>query len=102
VGDTPIVGAGTFADDRAACSCTGDGESFARACTAFWAVDRAGQQGVSVPAVADAALARTREEWRGTGGLILLRADGEHAVARTTPAMAYAIGTADGAITAGM
>lgn len=91
VGDTPVVGAGTFADDRAACSCTGDGESFARACTAFWAVDRAAGA-ASVPAAADAALARTRDEWGGTGGLILVRADGAAAVARTTPAMAYAQG----------
>src|SRR3546814_3944763 len=31
VGDTPIIGAGTFADDRsAAISCTGTGESFIR------------------------------------------------------------------------
>jgi len=33
IGDTPVVGAGTFADDRsAAISCTGTGESFIKAC----------------------------------------------------------------------
>lgn len=33
IGDTPMVGMGTFADDRsAAISCTGTGESFIRAC----------------------------------------------------------------------
>ncbi len=33
IGDTPIVGAGTFADDRSvALSCTGTGESFIKAC----------------------------------------------------------------------
>ena len=30
VGDTPVVGAGTWADDRVAVSCTGDGEAFIR------------------------------------------------------------------------
>jgi beta-aspartyl-peptidase (threonine type) len=100
VGDTPIVGAGTFADGRAACSCTGDGESFARACAAYWAVERAGAAS-DVRAAADDALARTRDEWGGTGGLILLRADGSHAIAWTTAAMAHAAGSLGGPITVG-
>ena len=39
VGDAPLVGGGTYADEHAACSCTGDGEAFARACAAFWTVE---------------------------------------------------------------
>lgn len=34
VGDTPIIGAGTWADSRVAVSCTGLGEAFIRACAA--------------------------------------------------------------------
>lgn len=34
VGDTPLIGVGTWADDRVAISCTGHGEPFIRACAA--------------------------------------------------------------------
>ncbi len=34
IGDTPIIGAGTWADNRVAVSCTGVGEAFIRACAA--------------------------------------------------------------------
>ncbi|MCV4754448.1 isoaspartyl peptidase/L-asparaginase, partial [Escherichia coli] len=35
VGDTPIIGAGTYADDVCAVSCTGHGEFFIRAVAAY-------------------------------------------------------------------
>jgi beta-aspartyl-peptidase (threonine type) len=88
LGDTPIIGAGTYADRRAACSCTGDGEAFARACAAFWA---AGQAGLGAQTAAETAVARVRDEFSGEGGLILLDAQGETGVARTAPNMPYAI-----------
>lgn len=87
IGDTPIVGAGTYADDKAACSCTGAGESFARACTAFWAVDRS-TAGVEPAAVG--ALERTWRDFGGGGGLILLGRDGTYAVRRTVAGMPWA------------
>ena len=34
IGDTPIIGAGTWADERVAVSCTGVGEAFIRTCAA--------------------------------------------------------------------
>ena len=34
VGDTPIIGAGTWADDKIAVSCTGVGEAYIRTCAA--------------------------------------------------------------------
>jgi isoaspartyl peptidase/L-asparaginase-like protein (Ntn-hydrolase superfamily) len=93
VGDTPIVGAGTYASAFAACSCTGAGDSFARACTAFWAVDRyAGD----AEATADQALARTLHDFGGGGGLILLGADGTYAARRNTDAMPWAVATLTG------
>jgi beta-aspartyl-peptidase (threonine type) len=93
VGDTPIVGAGTYASALAACSCTGAGDSFARACTAFWAVDR--YRG-DAEVTADQALERTLREFGGAGGLILLAADGTYAARRTTDAMPWAAATPDG------
>ena len=89
IGDTPIVGAGTYADERAACSCTGAGESFARACTAFWAVDRSPG---AVEQAAQNALDRTRRDFGGIGGLILLGRDGSFGVERTAAAMPWARG----------
>jgi len=57
IGDTPIIGAGTFADDRsAAISCTGTGESFIRSGFGFeiharmsysgWPLERACREGL--------------------------------------------------------
>lgn len=87
IGDTPIVGAGTYADERAACSCTGAGESFARACTAFWAVDRSPD---AVERAAERAVERTRRDFGGVGGLILLGRDGTYGIKRTAAAMPWA------------
>ncbi len=88
VGDSPIVGAGTYATRQAACSCTGDGEAFARACAAFWTTEHVGQ-GAQV--AAEAALARVRDDFDGLGGLILVDHAGEVAAARTSPCMPHAI-----------
>ncbi len=89
VGDAPLVGAGTYADDTAACSCTGDGEAFARACTAFWTVEQAKQ---GVRAAADFSVVRTRDRFGGYGGLIVIDRDGAVGIARTASAMPHAIG----------
>jgi beta-aspartyl-peptidase (threonine type) len=93
IGDTPIVGAGTYADERAACSCTGDGESFVRACTAFWAVERSADPADDV---AVAALDRTLNRFGGGGGLILLKQDGTWAARHTTAAMPWARASLEG------
>jgi len=88
LGDTPIVGAGTYADHRAACSCTGHGEAFARACAAFWATEHLGN---SAQETAEAAVARVRDEFGGYGGLILIDAQGQVGIARTAANMPHAI-----------
>jgi L-asparaginase / beta-aspartyl-peptidase len=85
VGDTPIIGAGTWADDHVAVSCTGDGESFIRAGAArglAWRV--AGGEAL------DAAAGATLEDVRaaeGTGGLIAVDARGRVALPFTSGAM---------------
>jgi beta-aspartyl-peptidase (threonine type) len=88
IGDTPIVGAGTYADRRAACSCTGDGEAFARACAAFWATE---QVDAGAQAAAEAAVTRVRDDFGGYGGLILIDARGLVGVARTAANMPHAV-----------
>jgi L-asparaginase / beta-aspartyl-peptidase len=89
LGDTPIIGAGTYANSHGACSCTGHGEAFARACAAFWATEhvRKGPQ-----RSADEAVAKVRDDFGGYGGLILLDFHGEVGIARTAANMPHGIG----------
>ena len=98
VGDVPIVGGGTYADEHAACSCTGDGEAFARACAAFWSVDRVAGGAQST---AERSVARVLQRYGGYGGLILLDKDGGVGIARSASAMPHAIARADGTVTDG-
>jgi beta-aspartyl-peptidase (threonine type) len=88
VGDVPLVGGGTYADEHAACSCTGDGEAFARACAAFWTVEHVGD---GAQAAAERSVARVLKRYGGYGGLILLDRDGEVGIARSASAMPHAI-----------
>src|SRR5262249_36712287 len=84
VGDSPLIGAGTYADDRAcAVSCTGTGEVFIRHALAHDVVARM-LYSRPRPAVADAAQAAIEslpDEEDGVGSLIALDANGNHAVA---------------------
>lgn len=98
VGDAPLVGGGTYADEHAACSCTGDGEAFARACAAFWTVDHAGD---GAQAAADRAVARVLERYGGYGGLILVDKAGGVGIARSASAMPHAIARGDGTVVDG-
>jgi len=76
VGDTPVIGAGTWADKRVAVSCTGVGEAYLRACAAHE---------VGVGMRADRADLRTVcdhvldlvEPYGGRGGLIAVSAEGD-------------------------
>ena len=89
VGDSAVVGAGTYADDGAgAVSCTGVGEAFIKAAAAKQAVEalRAGQ---SPAEAARQALAAVRRHG-GSGGLIGVDAAGRVGLAFDTPRMAHA------------
>lgn len=92
VGDTPIVGAGTYANGAAAASCTGEGEAFARACAAFWAVEHSRDPPNET---CERALARVRDSFGGIGGMILVDAQGRVGVAKTMALMPHAIARAD-------
>ena len=89
VGDSPIIGAGNYADDTCgACSTTGHGEAMMRMCLAKSAVDglRDGSAEQSSRAVITNMARRTTE----TGGLIVVAPDGSLGLARTTRTMTWA------------
>jgi len=90
VGDSPIIGAGTYADDASgACSTTGDGERFLRACVAFDVTSRLAQ-GETPEHAATNALLRMSTRAGGEGGLICVDARGRFGLARTTQTMSWA------------
>jgi beta-aspartyl-peptidase (threonine type) len=87
IGDSPLIGAGTFADDRsAAISATGSGEYFIRAAAAHEVGARMRMLGESLQQAIDAVLADVRA-LGGTGGLIGVSPSGEAAWAFTTRGM---------------
>ncbi len=97
IGDTPLIGAGTWADDRAcAVSCTGSGEHFIRAGVAHDIAARVRLGGASLQAAAEAALAEV-VALGGTGGVIVAAPGGATALAFTTPGMYRACASMGGA-----
>ena len=95
VGDTPIVGAGTYADDRlGAASCTGWGEAILRVVLAKAAVDALAGGSPPDRAARAAVLRLTRVD--GFGGLLLVDAKGRLGIAFNTPRMARGFADARG------
>lgn len=98
VGDTPLVGCGTYADDAlAAVSCTGHGERIIQLTLARHAADlvAAGRSAMEAAREAVALLGRRVE---GQGGLILVAPSGEIGFAQNTPVMTRAWTAEDGTI----
>jgi len=85
VGDSPLIGAGTWADRHLAVSCTGAGEAFIRV-GAGHLLGTLVEQGTPVAAAADSVLEEVRR-CQGTGGLIAVDARGLVATPFTTAAM---------------
>jgi beta-aspartyl-peptidase (threonine type) len=85
VGDSPLIGAGTWADPRVAVSCTGAGESFIR-CGAARLLGALVASGVAVDSAADTVL-REVADCDGVGGLIAVDAGGRVALPFSTAAM---------------
>jgi len=92
IGDCPVIGAGTYADDRAgAISCTGAGEYFLKVGVAHEICARLRFAG-GVPsrdeaqAIADAVLAEVKD-LGGAGGIILVTRGGDAVFSFTTPGM---------------
>lgn len=86
IGDSPLLGAGTWADARCAVSGTGHGEYFMRAALAHDLAARLAYQGLSLQEAATAALAKVAE-LGGAGGLIAVDAAGNWAMPFNTGRM---------------
>jgi len=85
VGDSPIVGAGNYAENGAgAVAMTGDGECIIRVAAAK-EIAMGLSRGGSARAVARATLRRMRSRTQGTGGALVIGAGGEIALVHTTP-----------------
>jgi beta-aspartyl-peptidase (threonine type) len=90
VGDTPIIGGGTFADDLSgAVSCTGQGEAILKVALAKTAAEllRAGK---SAAEAAAGAIAELSARTHGEAGLILVSRSGEVGFAFNTRRMSRA------------
>lgn len=96
IGDSPVIGSGTYADDRsAAVSATGSGEYFVRAVAAHQLAERVRIARQSVREAIDGTLADI-QSLGGSGGLIAVAPTGEMAWGFTTPGMYRAMADAAG------
>jgi beta-aspartyl-peptidase (threonine type) len=96
IGDTPIIGAGTWANDATcAVSATGAGEYFIRAAVAHEIDARMRLAGQNVQQAADAAIA-DMGGLGGTGGVIAVAANGETALAFNSAGMYRGLASPEG------
>ena len=96
IGDSPLIGAGTYADDRAAAvSATGSGEYFIRAAAAHEVAARMRMLGESLQQAIDAVL-QDIQSLGGTGGLIGVSPNGDAAWGFTTAGMYRGRAAAEG------
>jgi beta-aspartyl-peptidase (threonine type) len=89
VGDSPLIGCGTYADDEGAVSCTGHGEAIIRVVLAKSVVEQL-RHDVAPPAAAESALRRLASITGTTAGLIVVDRHGRIGHARTTTHMPVA------------
>jgi L-asparaginase / beta-aspartyl-peptidase len=106
VGDSPIVGAGTYADDATcAVSATGDGEAIVRALVAAEVVGLMRHRGLSLEEACRRTLRERLAPLRGDAGLIALDAKGNVAMPANTTVMHRGVlrngGTAETAVLVG-
>jgi len=87
VGDSPLIGCGTYGDDYGAASCTGHGEAIIRILLARSAVAYL-QQGSEAQAAANMTMIDLEDDRiRSTGGIILIDRWGQIGYARNTTHM---------------
>lgn len=91
VGDTPLPGAGTYADDvlGAAASATGQGEAIMKVLLCRIAAERVGR-GASVEVAARASIEVLKGRAGGMGGIIIVNKEGNYFAARNTGGMPWA------------
>lgn len=99
VGDSPILGAGTYADNATcAVSGTGHGEVFIRFAVAHDVASRMRYRNLPLAEAARQAIAQLPEADDGVGGIIALDARGNCAMSFNTPGMFRGTITRDGKI----
>ncbi|MBX3480243.1 MAG: isoaspartyl peptidase/L-asparaginase [Caulobacter sp.] len=88
VGDSPVIGAGTYADNRScAVSATGTGEYFIRLTIARTICARVQYRGETLQTAADEVIQQELTALGGDGGIIALTADGQLVWSFNTPGM---------------
>jgi L-asparaginase / beta-aspartyl-peptidase len=88
IGDAPIIGAGTYADNRyAAVSCTGHGEYFIRGVAAYDVIAMMQYQNIPVEEAAQKVIFDKLLTMGGTGGIIAVDAKGNIAMPFSTEGM---------------
>lgn len=100
IGDSPIIGAGTYADDAAAAiSCTGHGEYFIRLAVSHEIVAQMKYRGVSVGAAADDVIQRQLTAAGGKGAAIALDHAGRFVTSYNTEGLFRGAITKSGEVT---
>nr|2GEZ_B Chain B, L-asparaginase beta subunit [Lupinus luteus]2GEZ_D Chain D, L-asparaginase beta subunit [Lupinus luteus]2GEZ_F Chain F, L-asparaginase beta subunit [Lupinus luteus]2GEZ_H Chain H, L-asparaginase beta subunit [Lupinus luteus] len=94
IGDTPLIGAGTYANELCAVSATGKGEEIIRATVARDVAALMEFKGLSLKEAADFVIHERTP--KGTVGLIAVSAAGEIAMPFNTTGMFRACATEDG------
>jgi beta-aspartyl-peptidase (threonine type) len=103
VGDSPIIGAGTFADNATcAVSCTGHGEFFIRWSVAHEIASLVRYRGLTVRQAADEVILRQLKQVGGEGAAIVLDTHGNFSASYNSEGLNRGFITADGKITVRM
>lgn len=93
IGDSPIIGAGTYANKWCAVSCTGHGEFFIRFAVAHDMAALMEYKGLSVEEAAHEVIFNKVTPAGGVGGIISLDAKGNMAMPHSTEGMFWAYGS---------
>ena len=97
IGDSPVIGAGTYADERCAISATGHGEYFIRYTVAHDVCARMAYLNVPLAEAADTVVNQILADAGGDGGIIAIDRDGNVAMPFNTRGMyrGYRVGNGD-------
>lgn len=88
IGDSPVIGAGTYADNRSCgISATGHGEFFIRYAVAHDICARVRYQGKSLQAAADEVIMQELHKAKGSGGIIGMTTEGKPVMVFNTKGM---------------
>ena len=97
IGDSPVIGAGTFADNQTcAISATGHGEVFIRYCAAHEIAARIRHKGESLAVAADHVVMEDLGKNDGSGGLVAVDANGNVSMPMNSEGMYRGVVTQEG------